>query len=112
MYLSRLCSPKDVFTPMDRAEQYYVPRNYRGFFNPLLIIFARGSRKRRIHEILWRLMTYNKFTSHMSAREIKNLVPEQIWKEYYKFAVERNPWDKVLSHYHYSRYRYSNFSRM
>ena len=23
-----------------------------------------------------------------------------VWNDYFKFCVERNPWDKVLSHYH------------
>src|SRR4029077_10893054 len=30
----------------------------------------------------------------------KQRVPVEIWNGYLKFCVERNPWDKVLSHYH------------
>ncbi|MGE5207866.1 MAG: hypothetical protein ACM3KL_00900, partial [Alphaproteobacteria bacterium] len=41
-----------------------------------------------------------KFYNHMPAREVKNRVPPGIWNGYFKFCVERNPWDKVLSHYH------------
>jgi hypothetical protein len=36
----------------------------------------------------------------MPARELRNRVPADIWNAYFKFCVERNPWDKVLSHYH------------
>ena len=36
----------------------------------------------------------------MPAREIKDRVPADVWNSYFKFCVERNPWDKVLSHYH------------
>jgi hypothetical protein len=36
----------------------------------------------------------------MPAFEIKNRVPADVWNRYFKFCVERNPWDKVLSHYH------------
>ena len=36
----------------------------------------------------------------MPAFEIKNRVPADVWNGYFKFCVERNPWDKVLSHYH------------
>src|SRR4029077_14138069 len=32
--------------------------------------------------------------------EIRNRVPADVWNAYFKFCVERNPWDKVLSHYH------------
>lgn len=27
-------------------------------------------------------------------------MPCEIWDSYFKFCVERNPWDKTLSHYH------------
>ena len=36
----------------------------------------------------------------MPAREVKQRVPADIWNGYFKFCVERNPWDKVLSHYY------------
>jgi hypothetical protein len=36
----------------------------------------------------------------MPARVIQKRVSPEIWKNYFKFCVERNPWDKVLSHYH------------
>jgi hypothetical protein len=35
----------------------------------------------------------------MPAREVKQRVPADVWNGYFKFCVERNPWDKVLSHY-------------
>jgi hypothetical protein len=35
----------------------------------------------------------------MPAREVKQRVPVYVWNGYFKFCVERNPWDKVLSHY-------------
>jgi hypothetical protein len=31
---------------------------------------------------------------------VKQRVPVDVWNGYFKFCVERNPWDKVLSHYH------------
>jgi hypothetical protein len=41
-----------------------------------------------------------KFYRHMPALEIRKRVPRDVWNSYFKFCVERNPWDKVLSHYH------------
>jgi len=32
-------------------------------------------------------------------------IPPTVWNSYFKFCVERNPWDKVLSHYHMHAYR-------
>src|SRR5262245_60116605 len=45
------------------------------------------------------MSTRTKFYNHMPAREVKQRVPADVWDGYYKFCVERNPWDKVLSHY-------------
>ena len=39
---------------------------------------------------------------HDSAKEIKNKEPKK-WDEYFKFAVVRNPWDRVVSNYEYAR---------
>ena len=38
---------------------------------------------------------------HRSASEIKILVGPPVWKEYYTFAVERNPWEKVVSEFYW-----------
>lgn len=34
---------------------------------------------------------------HMNARECKALVDDQLWNEYFKFSVVRNPWDRFHS---------------
>ncbi len=33
---------------------------------------------------------------HMTSSQIQSIYPDQ-WREYYKFAIERNPWDKCVS---------------
>jgi hypothetical protein len=35
----------------------------------------------------------------MPACDIKEIVGSDIWNNYFKFSVERNPWDKVISKY-------------
>ena len=42
--------------------------------------------------------------NHMPARGVRRVVGETVWDDYYRFAIERNPWDLVVSQY-YWRYR-------
>lgn len=67
--LSEVCGDGDVFTEIFPPVEPHRPRNFDGFYN------------------------------HMSAREIRSRVGADIWASYFKFCVERNPWDKVLSFY-------------
>ena len=39
----------------------------------------------------------NKFFNTMSAKSIKKAVKKDVWDNYFKFTIERNPYDKVIS---------------
>src|SRR5579863_5150628 len=41
--------------------------------------------------------------NHASARQIRELIGEALWREYYKFCVVRNPFDKVVSCFWFTR---------
>ena len=38
---------------------------------------------------------------HINARELKTLLPDDVFNSYFKFAFVRNPWDWQVSLYHY-----------
>ena len=76
--LSKFCGPDDIITPIDAKDEAIRqkfgsrgPQNYTGFYN------------------------------HISAEEIKKKIDEKVWKEYFKFCVERNPWDRFISFYYF-----------
>jgi hypothetical protein len=98
VFLSKHCGPSDVLTPIEPPVEGHQPRNYRGSINPIPEILERPG---KIFSALRHSMTSReRFYRHMPAFEIRHRVPAQVWNNYYKFCVERNPWDKVLSHYH------------
>jgi len=51
----------------------------------------------------------NKPYPHNSCSEIKNYCGETVWEAFYKFAVIRNPYERLVSYYHFHKspqYRY------
>ena len=70
VFLSPQCGRDDILTPIISPVEGHEPRNHEGFYN------------------------------HIPATLVQARVPAQVWNGYFKFCVERNPWDKVLSHYH------------
>ena len=77
VFLSDVCGEEDVLTPIIPHVEPHRPRNFKdgGFFN------------------------------HMPGQQIAGLISPEIWDNYFKFCVERNPWDKTLSHFHMLKYR-------
>jgi hypothetical protein len=98
VFLSKHCSPTDVLTPIEPPVEGHQPRNYQGFINPIPEIVERPGKLFSVlrHSFISR----EKFYRHMPAFEMRNRVAADVWNSYFKFCVERNPWDKVLSHYH------------
>src|SRR5947207_12553472 len=98
VFLSKHCGPSDVLTPIEPPVEGHRPRNYLGFINPIPEILERPGKT--FSALRHSIISREKFYRHMPAFEVRNRVPAQVWNNYYKFCVERNPWDKVLSHYH------------
>ncbi len=98
VFLSQFCGDNDIVTPIYPHVEPHVARNYQGVWNPVPEIMANQGRG--IRKTMGQLVTRTKFFRHVNARTIKSRISPKIWNDYFKFCVERNPWDKTLSHYH------------
>jgi hypothetical protein len=103
VFLAQHCGPDDVLTLFDPPIEGHQPRNYEGSCNPIseILRIPFGPRS------AWRCLfgRRQRFYNHMPAWLVRLRLPPGIWNSYFKFCVERNPWDKVLSHYHMHAYR-------
>jgi len=93
--LSSLCDENDIVTvisPKDEAIRQKL--GYQGPTNDVLPITSYG-----LGEIT---QYFNKtkrkaYYNHISCREVKELIGDEIYDSYYKFCFERNPYDKAIS---------------
>lgn len=98
VFLSQCCGEDDILTPVMPPVAPHVARNHQGFWNPLPQMLAYRGWSRLA--VLKRFAKQKKFFNHMPAKAVRATIPASTWNSYYKFCVERNPWDKVLSGYH------------
>ena len=105
VFLSKHCGENDIVTPIRPPESGHIPRNYKGTFNVIKEIFSQSRHEaaRTIKDFLKRKRFYN----HIPAFRVRARLPKKIWDNFFKFCVERNPWEKTLSRY-YRLYYESN----
>jgi len=111
LFLNNYCASNDILTPFWHPETGHTPRNYRGFFNPFRELtyrrkFARIASRTGTSRTIGDYICRRKFFEPIPAWQVKSRVEPRIWDTYYKFAVERNPWDKILSRYYQSKQIY------
>lgn len=98
VFLSQFAEKNDIVTPIIPPEEGHKPKNYKGYFNPIGEILEERHPRRALGSIKASI-TKELFFNHMGGIKVKNRIPKEIWNSYYKFAVERNPWDKAVSWY-------------
>jgi hypothetical protein len=99
VYLSQFLAPNDVLTPIHPPILSHQARNYRGIFNPFPDFLTPHLGIMETLRTLRDFLLVRKFYNHIPAYKVQNRIHADAWRSYYKFCVDRNPWDKTLSHY-------------
>lgn len=98
--LAKFCDEKDIITPISKEDEALkINLGYRGPQNYNAKISAYSFCD--IKNLIFKFEKKPAFYNHINATNIKNLVGDDIWSKYFKFCVERNPYDKVISHYYW-----------
>ncbi|MBX2828038.1 MAG: sulfotransferase family 2 domain-containing protein [Flavobacteriaceae bacterium] len=92
--LSEFCGDQDVITPISKEDEAY--RMELGFPGPRNYTVTR---KKESGSIFGKKTEEIEFYNHISCKEIKNMIHDEMYDSYYKFCFERNPYDKLISLY-------------
>lgn len=101
--LSKLCGTDDIITPLTKEDDKM--RLALGFLGAQNYEKPKSewSRRERWQYFRTGKTPEQKFYHHISCREIVNLIPQEMWNSYFKFTIERNPFDKVVSFYYWRK---------
>jgi len=96
--ISDFAGTEDIITALDAEdEEIRRDRGGRGPQNDRLPLRAYGVKK-----AIKRLLGHgNRAYNHMPASEVRRMVGSEVWDSYLKVAIERNPWDAIVSQYHW-----------
>lgn len=96
--LSRYCGTSDIISPIAPEDEVIrKAQGIRGPQNYLLPWNEYGAMDWA--RLLVRRKKAKTFYNHISASLARERLGEEIWRTYYKFCFDRNPWDKVISYY-------------
>jgi hypothetical protein len=97
--LCQYADEEDIITPVTTKDeglrqelQVRGPQNYR-------IPTSALSRMEKLSSLVHRKKP--EFFNHYSARALRDRLSPEVWDTYFKFTIERNPFDKAISRYYF-----------
>ncbi len=102
MAFSKFLGPLDIITPISGRDELIRQNKYgigsqhfrKGFseysFKDIARLFVKGIRAK-------------KYCNHNSAELVRQNLGEDLFDSYYKFTIERNPWDKLVSRFYWQK---------
>lgn len=113
VFLAKHCGEDDIITPTFPLVDGHRPRNYRKSFWPFPELFSFNYPRDKSlfceRRFFTPVQTFRdcvkrwRYHEHIPARVLKMRVDPEVWDSYHKFTIERDPWDKTISHYHMQR---------
>jgi Sulfotransferase family len=97
--LSAVCGRDDIITPLAQPQDEplrrgLAPQNWR---RPGLVPAAwRGMAE--LFDLSHKAVDFHE---HIKAEKARRFLGERVWNSYFKFAVERNPWDRQVSYWQF-----------
>lgn len=99
--LAQLCGPDDILTNVSKFEAHrqgrgqqnnIVPLDTVPFWSRLAWAFGMDAKKAGIQ-----------LPNHAYAKTVRRLCTPEQWASFTKITIERNPWDREVSHYLYRK---------
>lgn len=99
--LSKVCGPEDIITPITENDEV-ARKEYSGISAQNYRVPLGKYNKLDWLEFVLKFQPVE-FYNHITAEKVKRLIPKSVWDNYYKFTIERNPFDKIVSFYYWSQ---------
>ncbi len=97
--LSKFCGDDDIITAVaPEDESLRAQHGLRGRQNDLRPLADYSFADWLRFTTRWRR---SHFEEHTTAATLKAALGTRVWSSYFKFCVERDPWDKIVSGYHW-----------
>jgi hypothetical protein len=103
MALSKYCSEGDVLAQLEPREEAQ-RRDVAGIGAQGHLKPASAMKRMELMRYLTRGTRNQIIAEHSSAIQVREFVGPEVWESYFKFAVVRHPFDRMVSRFYYSRH--------